>query len=93
MTHDALGLHRIAATAIRDLHDRVEVLENLVGLLQSIASETYSGDPAEELRAATTMLRCGLREVVATAVDAAVAVGQVRLVSALRGIEIEDGPE
>ncbi len=92
ITIDALALHRVARTAIRDLQDRVEVLENLVGLLDSIAGEVYTGDPAEEIRAATTMLRCGLREVVATAVDASVAVGQVRLVGALRSIEIEDGP-
>ncbi len=93
MTLDALGLLRVARTAIRDLHEKIAVLDSLVGLMESIASDVYPGDDADEIRAATAVLRCALREVVSSAVDASVAVGQVRLVGALRAIEVEEGPE
>lgn len=90
---DGLGLHRITRQAIRDLHERVEQLESLVGLLDSIASEVFPGDHARETRAAATIMQTTLAEIVAKAIDAAVAVGQVRFAASLRSIEIEDGPE
>lgn len=93
ITIDGLGLHRIAREAIRDLHSKVEVLDAIVGLLDGVAAETFPGDESDHLRASTTMMKAALREIVVTAIDAAVAVGQVRFVGQLRSIEIEDGPE
>ncbi len=90
---DGLGLHRVTRQAIRDLHDRVEQLESLVGLLDSISSEVFPGDEPDQLRSATTILRSTLEEIASTAIEAAVAVGQVRFAASLRSIEIEDGPE
>ena len=90
---DGLGLHRVTRQAIRDLHERVEQLEALVGLLDSIASEVFPGDNARQTRAAATIMQTTLAEIVARAIDAAVAVGQVRFAASLRSIEIEEGPE
>ena len=88
-----MGLHRITRQAIRDLQEKIEVLTNIVGLLDGVASETFPGDDADHIRGSTTMMRAALKEIVSTAIDASVAVGQVRFMSALRGIEIEDGAE
>ena len=95
ITLHALGLHRLARQAIRDLQERVHQLDALVGLLDSLSAEVQPGDSLEHLRGATTMLRAALREVVGVAIEAAVAVGQVRFVGLLRGIEVEglDGEE
>jgi ribosomal protein L30/L7E len=90
---DGLGLHRVTRQAIRDLNDRVEQLESLVGLLDSIASEVFAGDQAREMRAAATIIQTTLAEIVARSIDAAVAVGQVRFAASLRSIEIEEGPD
>ena len=90
---DGLGLHRVTRQAIRDLHERVEQLEALVGLLDSIAQDVFPGDHARGLRAASTIMQTTLAEIVARAIDAAVAVGQVRFSASLRSIEIEEGPE
>lgn len=79
--------------AIRDLHERVEQLESLVGLLDSISAEVFPGDHAREMRAAATIMQTTLAEIVARAIDAAVAVGEVRFAASLRSIEIEEGPE
>ena len=89
---DGLGLHRITRQAIRDLHERVEQLEALVGLLDSISSDIFPGDQARGLRAAATIMQTTLAEIVVRAIDAAVAVGQVRFAASLRSIEIEEGP-
>lgn len=79
--------------AIRDLHERVEQLESLVGLLDSIATEVFPGDHVRETRAAGTIMHTTLAENVTKAIDAAVAVGQVRFSASLRSIEIEEGPD
>ncbi|MBL9028188.1 MAG: hypothetical protein JNL21_38705 [Myxococcales bacterium] len=61
--------------------------------MDSISSEVFPGDEPDQLRSATTILRSTLEEIASTAIEAAMAVGQVRFVGQLRGIEIEEGPE
>lgn len=87
---DGLGLHRITRQAIRELHERVDQLEALVGLLDSISSEVFAGDEPDQLRAATTIMRTTLASIASTAAEAGVAVGQVRFVGQLRAVEIEE---
>lgn len=90
---DGLRLHRITREAIRDLHAKIEVLDAIVSLLDGVSTDVQPGDEHDRIRATTTMVKAALREIVSTAIDAAVAVGQVRFVGQLRGIEIEDAPE
>jgi hypothetical protein len=89
---DGLKLHRFARQAIDEVRRKVEVLDALVGLLDGISADLQPGDEADQLRAKTTMMRAALKEIVVTAIDAAVAVGQVRFVGQLWSIEVEDGP-
>lgn len=59
------------------------MLDALVGLLDGISADVQPGDEQDHIRASTTMLKAALREIASTAIDAAVAIGQVRLVGQL----------
>ncbi len=89
VTLNALGVHRRKREALRAIGEKVEKLQNLVGLLQSIAGDTFADDPPEQLRASSTILRTTLREIAGTAVEMASDLGELRFAAHVSALEIE----
>lgn len=77
---------------MRAIGDHVEQLEALVGMLDLVASDTYSDDPSDELRASSTMMRAASREMMSVVTDLAVRLGELRFMAFLEGVTIEEGP-
>jgi hypothetical protein len=77
---------------IRSIGEHVEVLENLLSLVDMVASDTFSDDPSDELRASSTMMRAASREMTSTLIELATRLGELRFMAFLEGITIEEGP-
>lgn len=86
---DALGLHRRRREAVRLLQDRVEDLRHLVGLLDSLANETFPHDEPDDLRGASAMMRAAVVGVIESAVDIGMALGKVRFMAALDHVSLD----
>jgi len=90
LTLDLLGLHRRKREAIRALHEQVEVLENLVGLLDMLSVDVYADDEGADLRATSTMMKAALKEIAAISVELAARLGELRFMAHLRAITVEE---
>jgi len=88
-TLNLLGLHRRRREALRTVQEHVEALQNIVGLLASIAEDTYPYDEPAELRAGCTVMLAAAREIASRSIDLASTLGEVRFTAHLQALEIE----
>jgi len=87
---DALGLLRCRRAVLRGLADEVEVLRHVAALVESTASQVFVDTPADEVRAATTMVRVAAGQLVETSLCVASHLGALKVLTDLAAITVEE---
>lgn len=90
MTLDALGLLRCRRVVLRGIGEETEVLGALVSLIENVTSGIFADTPADEVRAAATMVKAASVQLGETSLNLAAYLGAMKLIADLDGITIEE---